>query len=65
MNKKKTHSGVLALVALIALLLAAYALPPLSKPKARPSRVTGVKNISSVAMTIPSTNALPTATSNK
>jgi hypothetical protein len=35
MKTKKTHWGVMVLVAFIALLLAAFFLPPLPKPKAR------------------------------
>ena len=63
MKNKKTRWGVLALVAFIALLLAAYVLPPLSKPKARASRITRVNNISSFSMT--STNALAAAAPSK
>jgi len=62
MKNKKPQWGILALLALIALLLAAIVLPPLPRPKARASRITGVNNISSFAMTIPSTNTPPTAT---
>lgn len=65
MNNKKPQWGIVALLALIALLLAAFVLPPLPKPKARASRITGVNNIWSVTMTIPNTNAPPSATLNK
>jgi len=63
MKSKKPHCTILALVAFIALLLAAYVLPPLPKPKARASRITTVNNISSFSMT--STNALATVAPSK
>lgn len=59
MKNNKTQWGVIALVAFIGLFLAALALPPLPTPKGRASRITGVNHISSVSMTIASTNALP------
>jgi hypothetical protein len=65
MEKNKTHWGVLALIAFIALLLAALLLPPLPKAKARASRIQAVNTIASPFITMPSTNALPTATTNK
>ena len=49
------------LIAFIALLLATCLLPPLSKPKARPSRIQTVNYVASVSFTIPGTNGLPAA----
>lgn len=65
MKNKKLQWGILALLALIALLLAGLFLPPLAKAKARTSRIQTARNVVSVPMTIPSTNALPTAATNK
>ena len=65
MENKKIHWGVLALLAFIALLLAAHILPPLPKAKARASRIGAVNRVACVSFTMPSTNALPPATSNK
>ena len=65
MKRKKPRWLMLALLALLALPLAALILPPLPKPKVRASRITGVNNISSFAMTAPNTNTLPNATINK
>ena len=62
MENKKTHWGVLALIAFIALL---GVLPPLlPPPKARASRIQAVNHIANLTFTIPSTNALPTGTTN-
>jgi len=63
MKKKKTHWVVLAAVALVVLLLAAYILPPLPKPQAQESRVTGVNHLASISIT--TTNTLATATPSK
>src|SRR5436190_24191240 len=53
MNNNNGHLGVLALIAFIALILAAYVLPPVSKPKtSRISRITAVNHISSVSMSM-------------
>jgi hypothetical protein len=59
---KKPQRGILALLALVSLLLAALVLPPLPKPKARASRIQTVNHVASVSMTIPSTNAPPNET---
>jgi hypothetical protein len=66
MEDKKLHRGVrvLALV-FIALLLATFILPPLPKPKARASRISTVNHLASVSMMIPTTNAQPSAPTNK
>jgi len=62
-ENKKTHSGVLALIAFIALLFAALLLlPPLkAEAKTKASRIQSVNTIASPFITMPSTNALPTA----
>jgi hypothetical protein len=67
MEYNKTHRRVLALIAFIALLLAALLLTPLPKAKkVRASRIhQGVNTIANPFITVPGTNALPTATSNK
>ena len=65
MKNKNTRWGVLALIAFIALLLAALLLPPPTRAKARASRIQAVNHVASVSLTIPSTNALPTVTTNK
>ena len=65
MDNKRIHWAVLALIAFMVLLLAGLLLPPLPKAKARPSRIQAVNNIASVSITMPSTNALPTNTTNK
>jgi len=65
MENNKTHWEVLALVVFVALLLTALLLPPLPKAKARASHIQAVNHIASVSMTMPSTNALPTATTKK
>ena len=65
MGNNKTHWGVLVLIAFIALFLAALLLPPLPRAKPRASRIQAVNRIASVTFTLPGTNALPTATTNK
>ncbi|MEI6396319.1 MAG: hypothetical protein WCT12_35095 [Verrucomicrobiota bacterium] len=65
MNNKNTHWVVPALVAFIALFLAAYVLPPLPRPKARPQRLQTVNHLASAFIVLPSTNALPAAATNK
>ncbi len=65
MGNNKTHWGVLVLIAFIALFVAALLLPPPPKAKARASRIQAVNHIASVSITMPSTNALPTVTTNK
>jgi len=57
----RKHWGVLALIAFIALL---GVLPPLPPPKARASRIQTVNHIANLTFTIPSTNTLPTGTTN-
>jgi len=54
-----------ALFALIVLLLTGLFLPPLAKGKARASRIRTASNVVSVPLTIPITNALPTAATNE
>jgi hypothetical protein len=61
MKNKKTQWGILMLLAVIALLLAALVLPPLRKPKARASRIQTLNHVASVSMTIPRTNGPPSA----
>jgi hypothetical protein len=58
MKNKKQQWGVLALVTFITLLLVAYVLPPLPKPKARASRISAVNHVASVSVTLPSTNTV-------
>jgi hypothetical protein len=65
MENNETNWGALALIACFALLLAALLLPPLPKAKARALRIQGVNTIPSAFVTTPSTNAPPTATTNK
>ena len=65
MKDKKMHWGVVALVTSIVLFLGAYVLPPLPKAKARASRISTVNHVARVAVTIPSTNALPAVPTNK
>jgi asparagine N-glycosylation enzyme membrane subunit Stt3 len=60
MKNKKLQWGIVALLTVVALLLAAVVLPPLPKPKARASRISAVNHVASVSMTLPSTNTLPT-----
>lgn len=62
MKNKKIQWGALALLTLIGLL---FVLPPLPKSKARPQRIQTVNHVASVSITLPSTNALLTAPSNK
>ncbi|MCX6885261.1 MAG: hypothetical protein NTX27_09485 [Verrucomicrobia bacterium] len=57
----KTKWGVLALLTLVALVLAAVTLPPLSKPKAHASRISAVNHIASAWATVPGTNTPPAA----
>ena len=61
MKNKNRCWGIL--IALMVLVLVACLLPPLSKPKARPSRIAGVNNISSFSIT--STNGVTTTTPSK
>lgn len=63
MKNKNRRWGVL--VAFIALLLAAYLLPPLPKPKARALRIQTVNHVASISITTPGTNGLPAATKSK
>jgi hypothetical protein len=65
MKNKKMHWGVLAPAALIVLLLSAYVLPHMQKPKARASRISAVNHVASVSARIPSTNALPVVSTNQ
>jgi hypothetical protein len=65
MKNRKPQWGILALLAVVALLLATFVLPPLPKAKARASRIQTVNHVASVSWTIPGTNAPPTATRNK
>jgi hypothetical protein len=65
MKNKKLQWGILALLALIALLLAGLLFPPLAKTKVQASRIQTAKNVVSVPVTLPSTNPLPTAATNK
>ena len=62
MSKKKMHWALLALVTFIALL---FILPPVPKSKARPQRLQTVNHLWSASITLPRTNALPTAAPNK
>jgi len=65
MKTKKTHWGVLTLIALIALLLGAY-LPPLPSRKARPQRIQqGVNNIAPVFIMKQSPSPQPAAPTKK
>ena len=64
MKNKEPQWGIMALLAVIALLLGAFVLPPLPKPKARASRIQAVNHVASVSWMLPNTNA-PTATRNK
>ena len=63
MESNKTHWGVLALIAFIALLWVAHVLLP--PPKVRASRIQAVNHIANFTFTIPFTNALPTGRTNK
>lgn len=65
MENSKTHWGVLALIAFIALLWVAHILPPVHKAKTRAQRIQTVNHVASVSITMPSTNALPTGTTNR
>jgi hypothetical protein len=65
MGNSKKPWGVVALIVFIALFVAALLLPPLPRAKARASRIQTVNRIANVTFTLPGTNALPTATTNK
>ncbi len=57
MKTKKPWWGILALLTLVVLLLAALVLPPLMpNPKAWASRIQAVNHIASISLTLPSTN---------
>jgi hypothetical protein len=62
MDKGKVKWVVLTLLTIFGLLLIAK---PLARPKAMAHRIQTVNSVSSVSITIPTTNAQPAATSNK
>jgi len=64
-SQMKNKNKRWGLAAFIALLLLAYLLPPVPKPKARASRIQSVNHVASVSFTLPDTNAVPTATKSK
>jgi len=62
MKNKKPPLVIWALCAGVTLLIATLILPPVHKPKARPSRIQTVNHVASVTMTMPRTNGLPAPT---
>jgi hypothetical protein len=65
MTNSRSQRIIAVLVAFLILLWVAYVLAPVSRPKARASRISSVNHVASVYLTIPSTNALPSNITNK
>ncbi|HZR20360.1 MAG TPA: hypothetical protein VFE51_23960 [Verrucomicrobiae bacterium] len=63
MNAKNMRWGIV--VSIVALVLAACLLPPVSRPKARATRIQSVNHLWSVSFTLPVTNDLPAGTNGK
>jgi hypothetical protein len=63
MENRKTHWAVLAVLAFIVLLLMPHILLP--APKARALRIRAENRVINFSATMPISNALPTATTNK